>query len=646
MKIIKGIILFFIVALCLILQCEIYQNELWSFESSEYMASKIDVSDEDMESFLTELTQTADEKGVSVFSTYVIEDSSYKITLRIYGNTEEIRNELYSKVGISETTFTSLFSGITTVEFCDFYELADTSRYDDTFISYIGDTADIEAVYESISEKYSLTYPDYWELTESDMVIILWIIVALMLIIINCVDVIRRKKEVAIRRSFGEGAEEIIGASIFNDAILYILVYVIARFFVFHFVSGEYGRTLALVIYIIGCLLSFVPYFSFAVFDVRKAFSNAGESGTVLWLLYALKLAATIFVIFTISTNLSSINWSGNADLLASDEYKDYSYLTLQKIHYNETEDALWDELYEIEYDTLKPVICLNILDDNRDYILANEYASSMLGDFEEMLKQANDDADILIFTPKSRHESDMQETALEALGMFAESGADDFEDLTVQHITYTGSKSLVYMHSNGIYGTEKAKNPVLIYIKSENVSFTGSSLMAYGTNDVFFGITDEDLEEIEARYRAYFEDVRLVRTNVHDAYSYRDSFISRLISFLSSLCVITLVLDIAIVLSVNGMEYRRAAMEHALKQVFGYGLYERNKGMLQRSMGLDLIAVIIVSAAVVILTETSIGIVLLVGTAVTMTEMLIICQSILRMERENVQKVLKGGCL
>ncbi len=643
MKTIKGILLFFIISLCFILQCEIYQNELGNFDRAEYMVSRVNVPDEELEGFLAELTQTSDENGVSVFSTSILMESSYKTTLRIYGDTEEIRDELYRTMKISETTYTSLFSGITTVEFYDFSELAAADSYNDNLISYIGQDEDVEAVYETLSKKYSLTYPDYWEITEKDLVIVLWLMVAALLMIINCVEVIRRKKEVVVRRSFGEGAGEIIGASVARDVLLYILVYIAARLFVFHFVSGEFGGKLALLIYVIACLLSFVPYISYSAFDVRKAFSNAGESGAVLWLLYALKLVATVFVIFTISTNLSSINWSGNSDILTSEEYRNNSYLTLQQVNSDGSGTKLWDELFENEYDILKPVICLNILDDNRDYILANEYANEMLGDFKDVLQQMDDDADLVIIVPKSRHEADLKETALSVLEMFADDG---FEDLNIQYITYSDSKRLVYMRSDGIYGTEKTKNPVLIYKKSDNVSLIGSSIMNYGANDVFFGITDEDLEKIETEYASYFDGVRLVQTNVYDAYSYRDNFITRLISFLSSLCVITLILDIAIILSVNGMEYRRTAMEHALKQVLGFGLYERNKRMFQRSMGMDLIAVIIACVIGVAITETSPWIVLGVGAVVIIIEVLIICQSILRMERENVQKVLKGGCL
>lgn len=646
MKLVKGILLFFIISLCLILQCEVYQNELWNFERAEYVVSKYEVSDEEMKDFLTEFVRVADENSVSVFSTYMLKESNYKMSLFIYGDTDEIKDSLNLKMKLSETTYTSLFSGITSVEFHDFYELADTSDYGDSLISYIGNADDIESVYEILSEKYSLTYPAYWEANANDLVTILWSMVAVLLVIINCVEVIRKKKEVVIRRSLGEGVGEIIAASIIGDLILYILVYIIARLFVFHFVSGEYGALLAFVIYVIGCMVSFLPYLSYAIFDVRRAFSNAGESGTVLWLLYALKFVATAFVIFVISTNLSSINWSGNSDILASEEYRDCSYLTLQQIRYSDSGDKLWDDLYENEYNALRPVICLNILNDSRDYIFVNEYANGMIGNFASLFEQVDEDADLVIFVPKSSHASELKETALEVLSMFVDESSAKLEDLNIQYVTYTGSKSLVYMSSDGIYGTQKTRNPVLIYKNSDAVCVSGSSIMNYGANDVFFGVTDEELEEITNEYAPYFEDLRLVQTNVYDAYSYRDSFIARLISFLSSLCAVTLILDVTLVLSVNGMEYRRMAMEHSLKQVLGYGLYERNKKMFKRSIGIDLIATTIVCVAGVILSAASVAVLITVGIVVTVTEVLIICQSVLRIEKENVSKVLKGGCL
>ncbi len=58
--------------------------------------------------------------------------------------------------------------------------------------------------------------------------------------------------------------------------------------------------------------------------------------------------------------------------------------------------------------------------------------------------------------------------------------------------------------------------------------------------------------------------------TNVGEDYIYSHSFLVKLIGFISSLCVLVLLLDIAIIISEAKMEFRLNAMEISLKKVLG----------------------------------------------------------------------------
>ena len=65
---------------------------------------------------------------------------------------------------------------------------------------------------------------------------------------------------------------------------------------------------------------------------------------------------------FTITTNISIHNIT-NEHLL--EEYYGANYFTVKTTDFNaEKEEAFWNKLYKNEYNTLKPVICLNILND------------------------------------------------------------------------------------------------------------------------------------------------------------------------------------------------------------------------------------------------------------------------------------------
>ena len=81
--------------------------------------------------------------------------------------------------------------------------------------------------------------------------------------------------------------------------------------------------------------------------------------------------------------------------------------------------------------------------------------------------------------------------------------------------------------------------------------------------------------------------------TNVGEDYIYSHSFLVKLISFISSLCVLVLLLDIAIIVSEAKMEFRLSSMEISLKKVLGYSFYERHKRFISVNL-IENIAVVI----------------------------------------------------
>ena len=53
------------------------------------------------------------------------------------------------------------------------------------------------------------------------------------------------------------------------------------------------------------------------------------------------------------------------------------------------------------------------------------------------------------------------------------------------------------------------------------------------------------------------------------------------MIEFLSSLCILAVILDLAITISLCNMEFRNAGIEYAIKKVVGYSFLQRNKAQL-----------------------------------------------------------------
>lgn len=86
-------------------------------------------------------------------------------------------------------------------------------------VSYIGDDDDIIATYQDLAKEYSISQPEFWQSTETDMMFIVWGLVAILMIVLNMIEVIRRQKEVVVRASLGENAAVIALKAVVADMI-------------------------------------------------------------------------------------------------------------------------------------------------------------------------------------------------------------------------------------------------------------------------------------------------------------------------------------------------------------------------------------------------------------------------------------------
>ncbi|MDE6232753.1 MAG: hypothetical protein K2M60_05335, partial [Lachnospiraceae bacterium] len=437
MKVVRIIILFFALVLGFVLQTEIFQSELWNFDGAYYLIMQYDVEEDKMNTFLEDVYTEAENNNVSVFSTNVSVKTKHNSVLNIYGDSDVIKEDLKKVMGIEEQTYSSLLNGSTRVEYKDFFELALHENNTKKSISFIGDEADIINVYKAIADKYDVSYPEYFQATEEDMVIIVWSMIAFLIIAMSCIEVLRRKKEVVIRISLGESAAGMIAKSVLKDIIQYAVVYILARSFVFYYISGEYAEKVALGIYIIGVIVSLLPYIAFARYDVRKAFHNVSDSKEVLYTLYFVKFVVTALAIFTITTNLGSIHWNMVSDDELIEQYKECSYITLANTDYDDrNEELFWNKIYEEEYEVVNPVICVNVLEDKNDYILVNNNAGGMLQGFKEKISQVVTESDITIFLPTGSKPAECEKTAIEWLDSFLENDSNKL-NIQVIHFQY-----------------------------------------------------------------------------------------------------------------------------------------------------------------------------------------------------------------
>lgn len=648
MKIIKNIFLFCFLIFGFIMQSEIFQNELSNFSTAYYKASNFEVSTENIQDFLEDAQKASSKNNVEVFSYYKEIKSKFRFTLHIYGDSDVIRKSIKDVANVEEKEYTSLISGITDVKYHDLKDLETESVNYENFICYIGDEDAVNSTYRDLELKYNLTNPEYWNATEKDMVIIVWGMISLLMIIMNLVEVIRRKKEIAVRVLFGESVSSIVFKTAIINLVYSVVLFILAKLLMLNFISGAYENKLIIFIYLLGVALSTLPYFLFYSIDVKKLLSNATDEKGSIYLLYALKLIAGALTIITLITNISSINGDLFADGSLLKSYYKANYLRVQTEGFDyDKEQRFWHEVYEKEYSVMNPSICINISNGKNDVVFVNNNGKDMLQGFKESVeKESSDENDLIIFIPKGKSYEGNKMLAYDRLDFCFKYPKEDFKDWKIKYVEYSDSKYFSYLDNNSIDGVERTKNPILIYQLNNDLKIDGANLQSYKGEAILFNTTRENLKEICKKYEDILGKYNQVITNVEDQYNYNHTFLVKLLAFLSSLCVVIIFLDIAIILAVSQLEFRRNAMKISLMKILGYGIFNRHKSFLRLIMIENLVIFTGFLILSLISKRIDTRITILVSALVILIEFIIIIFNIIRIERTNVQKALKGGCL
>ena len=82
-------------------------------------------------------------------------------------------------------------------------------------------------------------------------------------------------------------------------------------------------------------------------------------------------------------------------------------------------ESKFWNDLYENEYNTINPVVCIGSrISDTDNYIFVNHNARDMLQGFSDMLTEDDEKEDIVVFVPKGRNAESYKDIAKRKLAL------------------------------------------------------------------------------------------------------------------------------------------------------------------------------------------------------------------------------------
>jgi hypothetical protein len=108
----------------------------------------------------------------------------------------------------------------------------------------------------------------------------------------------------------------------------------------------------------------------------------------------------------------------------------------------------------------------------------------------------------------------------------------------------------------------------------------------------------------------------------------------------------VVLILNIAIIFAISRLEFRNNALRISLMKILGYSLKDRHKALLTTITIQNIILLIGTVIMTAFSSRIDYKICFTVCAVVMAAEYIIIFSNILKTEKTNVQKSLKGGCL
>lgn len=649
MKKVKFAVCVFLLLFCLALGGELYQMYLDDFTDGVYYFSSARMNydtDSDIQKKRDKITALSEKNNCRVFCVEknLIGASSAEIT--VYTPDAATEAEVKKQLSIAPGEYKSLFSGVTTVYFKDFYEAPD-----DMYFYFFGAE---ESVW-NIKQDYNLSFNSGTLKRESPQhiqwfLLLAWAIFGLVLLFLTWFDIQFQKKENFVLVSLGKPVSHIILKNIFKDVGFLVAAAAVLTLVLSPFTHIAYSINISLLLFGAFLLLNSLVYLTMFRYDMKMALSKSNFSTAVLSDCYVLKAISLIVTVAVLSANILII--SENGALLNRREYvagySGYSFLNVVDKSTKNLSSAQMtkrDEfLYKVENEIMKKEYAENdmafsdivLSGRDLDYVVISENSAELL-DGIKAVESIDFSKDYYILLPEGcENPQEKTETCKSMLEVT--------DKYSCEVLTYSENKS-VFHFTQTSYSTVNFKataSPVIILLSSCDMPV--SSYVSF--LDAMFNITQEDIDYYKSKYKLEEKHMDIKVTNVAQRTEYAWAVLGRMTGLSAALSLFMLLLELLMIITIAKLEYITNSVELSLKKILGYSLLSRNKAMVLLNAFSVFIGVF-TAVTVALLLKVGIWLLfLLVGLAIFVLECVTICYYSARLERTNVPKILKGGCL
>ncbi len=681
-KIVKYIICVFLFFAIAVFNGEFFVLNFSASLGTLFNGISIDLRDaENYENAETLLAEKADEDSVFLYYIDEYKGNSLEKVINIYSNSEKAEMFLLNASSLKKKDYKALIMNDVKL---NFYSLDELDMKQELYVfRCTGEEKNRKAFMQSVAENFeNLDFEserynriNYTEMEYFYILIGFWIVTAVISFIFSCFDVVMKKKEVMVLYSLGAKRSEVLLKNIFYDLIALIVIFAVS-FLGLSFLT----ETLALVtvsiammllVWFVGCL----PYFSLLKIDLKKAFSSLSVSSSTLGSCYVLKIFTSVMTVCIFATGFTSLSQylQESEKIKSVEKYRDYSHVTIAYKNSKLSDDEQFDKETRIKYKIYR-----DLFEDGKAVVQTSFYdlgtyankkltgmflnrnaKGTILDEFEEITEEMINEEKAYIIIPSAILNEEEEKEIVSIMEGYVSSDSDVVLacECESEVISYTKEASVMNIrHGTEVYDPEGeiVKNPVILFYnlpenKMKNELFESSETLTYSRFllEGIFDITKEELDEylinntdIDVDYDFCYID------NVYDVYENYYSIIKQSLIITFMLLLLFLILETIVIWSVVKLQYSVFATELAVKTALGYSIFEKNRKIFIITAVVMLLGLIAMVAVNSMLQLYSLVIVFIGYFILTGIEILIIVFFVKKIEKSQIQKILKGGSL
>lgn len=666
MKKIKFLIVFVLMFVCFAFIGESYYDLFHSFPNYYAYTSIERQSERSEKQMVSDLLRASKENNVQFF-TYNRKSIGLNSSMfTVYYSDKEVLNDLKTRFQLEKRTYKSLFFGSTEVIFTPFNEIDGIDNVEE--LRLIG-TKENRIHFMSDINLYIGVEPhvgDGLTSTPKDSVFLIWTVAGLAVLFLTVYELLLNKKEYYVKIAYGERPIYIILKNIVINTVALSILFCLSLLLSMQLTYSEYLLPKSLIAFSVILLLNNACYFTVYRSNIKEAFSSLHLSPKFLTLNYGVKIVTVALTVCIISGNIALIT-DGVSYMKQRSFYEQYQGYNFLRISDNldsgertvtEDEEGLARQLsYEFYEECVKNerVVAQCFLENVSGVLYFNKTNMAYLTEQIKSLRDMDfNESKLYFLIPENMDEKEKEERLLyskDFLNIFFRTGELTKDKLEV--ISYPDDVSLLMIDNNRGFHSVYVENPIVFF---ENVDaddlceFYGRTDKAFfrGTfeHSLLFNATQDDVQSFA---EAHGYDMSALKFQSYDVFtSYMEKFeeAKQLVYINSILCLVAVLLEVLIISLLVRMQYTVNAVELTVQRVFGYSVFERNKILLLLTVITSVLAAV---AALVVnhIAELTTSVNILIGSAgILALELPVIFYNIQKLEKTNMQKLLKGGTL